>query len=62
MARGGSGGGGARQGCAPLDLKWSCGASQFCCWGERHLEPVRPLSEARGEHFGLASPEVTSVQ
>ncbi|MET9278938.1 DUF4303 domain-containing protein [Streptomyces anthocyanicus] len=42
-----------RQGCAPLDLKWSYADSPFCCYGEAHLEPVRPLFEARGDLFDL---------
>ncbi|MFB6555283.1 DUF4303 domain-containing protein [Streptomyces sp. NPDC056405] len=47
----------ARQGCAPLDIKWSYADSPFCCYGERHLEPVRPLFEARGELFDLPDEE-----
>lgn len=42
-----------RQGCAPLDLKWSYADSPFCCYGEAHLEPVRPLFDARGDLFDL---------
>ncbi|MGC9497429.1 DUF4303 domain-containing protein [Streptomyces sp. WG7] len=38
----------ARHGCPPLDLKWSYADSPFHCYGERHLEPVRPLFAARG--------------
>ncbi|RSN66287.1 hypothetical protein DMH12_01295 [Streptomyces sp. WAC 04229] len=47
----------ARQGCAPTHLKWSYADSPFCCYGERHLEPVRPLFEARGELFDLPDDE-----
>ncbi|MFJ7771170.1 DUF4303 domain-containing protein [Streptomyces sp. NPDC097107] len=35
--------------CAPLDSKWSYADSPLCGYGERHMEPVRPLFEARGE-------------
>ncbi|CAM5308378.1 hypothetical protein STENM327S_06085 [Streptomyces tendae] len=47
----------ARQGCPPLDLKWSYADSPFCCYGEEHLEPVRPLFEARGDLFDLPDDE-----
>jgi hypothetical protein len=47
----------ARQGCEPLDIKWSYADSPFCCYGEQHLEPVRPLFEARGEIFDLPDDE-----
>ncbi|CAL9668131.1 DUF4303 domain-containing protein [Streptomyces sp. enrichment culture] len=46
-----------RQGCAPLDIKWSYADSPFCCYGEEHLEPVRPLFEARGDLFDLPDDE-----
>ncbi len=48
----------ARQGCAPSAIKWSYADSPFCCHGERHLEPVRPLFDARGELFDLPDDEV----
>ncbi|MGY1429159.1 DUF4303 domain-containing protein [Streptomyces sp. WAC06273] len=47
----------ARQGCAPTDIKWSYADSPFCCYGERHLEPVRPLFAARGELFEMPDDE-----
>ncbi|MEU5141248.1 DUF4303 domain-containing protein [Streptomyces sp. NPDC021139] len=47
----------ARQGCAPGDLKWSYADSPFCCYGEQHLEAVRPFFEARGELFDLPDDE-----
>ncbi|MER6324598.1 MULTISPECIES: DUF4303 domain-containing protein [Streptomyces] len=46
-----------QQGCAPLDLKWSYADSPFCCYGEEHLAPVRPLFEARGDLFDLPDDE-----
>ncbi|KFG77312.1 DUF4303 domain-containing protein [Streptomyces mutabilis] len=47
----------ARQGCVVPDIKWSYADSPFCCYGERHLKPVRPLFEARGELFDLPDDE-----
>ncbi|MGV9288860.1 DUF4303 domain-containing protein [Streptomyces sp. NPDC003719] len=47
----------ARHDCPPLDLKWSYADSPFCCWGERHLEPVRDLFAARGELADLPDGE-----
>jgi hypothetical protein len=39
------------------DLKWSYADSPFCAYGERYLEPVRALFDARPQVFDLPDDE-----